>query len=102
MMRVSSDRLVAVVLGRDALEHADRGMCGHRRADHAGGRAADLVGIGLDAELVDVGQAVVERTLVPEAVLAAADAAVAGLDRETGALVPLHRGAGVVGGGALA
>ena len=38
-----------------------------------------LVGVGLDAEGVDAGQPVVERALVPEAVLGAADAAVAGL-----------------------
>jgi hypothetical protein len=50
----------------------------------------------------DVGEAVVERALVPEAVFGAADAAVAGLDGEGHAAVPAHGGAGVVGGGALA
>jgi hypothetical protein len=33
---------------------ADRGVLPHGRAHHAGGGAADLVGVGLDAELVDV------------------------------------------------
>ncbi len=74
----------------------------HGSADHSGRRAADLVGVGLDAELVDVGEAVVERALVPKAIFRAADAAVAGLDREARALVPSRRRAGVVGGRTLA
>src|SRR5664279_2566836 len=44
----------------------------------------------------------VDRTVVPESVLAAANAAVAGLDGVACALVPLHHRAGVVGHGALA
>lgn len=54
-------------------------------AQDDGRGAADLVGVRFDAELVDVGQAVVERPLVPEAVLRAADAAVSGW---IGKLVP--------------
>src|SRR5689334_8690580 len=75
-----------------------------RDCDTGDGRygAADLVGIGFDTERIDVGDAVVETALVPEAVLGTADAAVAGLDREGHAAVPAHGGAGVVSGRALA
>src|SRR5512147_2217075 len=92
----------AAVLDAGALDRADRRMRGHRRAHHARGRAAGLVGVRLDAEGVDTGQAVVERALVPEAFLAAADAAVAAADREAGAAVPARGRAGVVGGRSLA
>ncbi len=72
------------------------------RTGDAGGGQSDLVGVGLDAELGDVGQPVVERALVPEAVFAATDAAVARGDGERDTLVPARRRAGVVGGRALA
>ena len=62
------------------------------------GRAAHLVGIGFNTKLRYVGQAVVERALVPEAVFRAANAAMTGLDGEAGAAVPHDGGAGVVGG----
>ena len=62
-----------------------------------------LSAFGLDRRnALIVGQPVVERALVPEGVLRAADAAVAGLDRERDAVVPAHGRAGVVGGRALA
>src|SRR4051812_35819036 len=77
-------------------------MGGDAGADDPGDRAADLVGVRLDPELLDVGQAVIERAIVPEAVFGAADAAVAGLDREGYAAVPPRGRAGVVGGRTLA
>ena len=77
-------------------------MGGDAGAHHGRGDQADLVGVGLDAELVDVVEALVERPLVPETVLRTADAAVARLDREGHAVVPAHGGAGVVGGRPLA
>ena len=46
-----------------ALDGADRGVGGDAGADDAGDRAADLVGVRLDPELLDVGQAVVEGPL---------------------------------------
>src|SRR5690349_24499409 len=72
-------------------------MGGDAGADGRGDRAADLVGVRLDPELLDVGQAVIERAVVPEAVFGAADAAMAGLDREGHAAVPPCGRAGVVG-----
>src|SRR3954447_14027322 len=77
-------------------------MGGDAGADDAGGRAADLVGVGLDPELLDVGQAVIERAVVPEAVFGAADAAMARLDREGHANVPPCGRAGIVGRRTLA
>src|SRR4051794_22411954 len=77
-------------------------MGGDAGADYAGDRAADLVGICLDPELLDVGQAVIERAVVPEAVFGAADAAMAGLDREGHAAVPSCGRAGIVGRRTLA
>src|SRR6185503_6770236 len=44
----------------------------------------------------------VERAVVPETFFAATNAAVAGLNRITGAFVPLHNRAGVVGDGPFA
>src|SRR5438034_7005872 len=68
----------------------------HGRTDDACGYCTDPVRVLLDAELLDVGQAVVEATLVPEVLLRAADAAVPRLDRERRTLVPAHGGAGVI------
>ena len=64
-------------MGRDSGQrgHADRG--------------ADGVGRALDAEAGERRQVLVERAVVPEARLAAADAAVARLDGIAGAFVPL-------------
>ncbi|CAM2154325.1 hypothetical protein PT2222_300026 [Paraburkholderia tropica] len=95
-------RLEVVALEHGALDRADDRMRGDGRARHAGDAHADAVGVLLDAELVDVDHAVVERALVPEAVFGAAETAVARLDRERHAVVPAHRRAGVVGGRALA
>ena len=47
-------------------------------------------------------QVLIERTVIPEAFFAAADAAVARLDRRARAFVPAHHRAGVVGHRALA
>ncbi len=66
------------------LDGGHRGMRHDGRADHAGGDEAHLVGVRFHPEGGDVGEAVVERSLVPEPVLGAADAAVARLDREGG------------------
>ena len=63
---------------------------------------ADLVGRGLDAEARERRQVLVERAVVPELGLAAADAAVARLDRVADAAVPAHHAAGVVGDRAAA
>ncbi|MPM14565.1 hypothetical protein SDC9_60929 [bioreactor metagenome] len=93
-------RLLVLLLR--ALQRGDGGMHRHGAADDGGRGAADLVGVGLDAELLDVGQPVIERALIPEPVFRAADAAVPRLDREGHAVVPAHRRAGVVGGRPLA
>src|SRR5208283_1395200 len=77
-------------------------MRGDQAADHAGRGEADLVGVMLDAELLDVGQTLVERALVPETLLGTADAAVARLNGEGHAAVPAHGRAGVVGRRTLA
>ena len=77
-------------------------MCRNGRTRDSGHRAANLVGILFDAELLDAGNAVVEPALVPEAILGTADATVARLDGEGHAAVPAHGGTGVVGGGAFA
>src|SRR5690349_9134864 len=74
-----------------AADRGHRGVRGEAGADEAGGGGAHLVGVRLDAEFADRRQPVVERALVPEAVLRAADAAVAGGDRERGALVRARR-----------
>src|SRR5208282_4199457 len=72
-------------------------MCGNRGANGAGGDRSHPVGVRFDAELIDAGETVVEGAIIPEAVLGAAHAAMAGLDREGQAAVPAHGGAGVIG-----
>src|SRR4051812_44057513 len=79
----------------------DRVGQGPRRGD-ATDREADLVGGGLDAEARRVGEAFVERAVVPEIGLGAADTRMARLYGVAGAVVPPHGGAGVVGGRAFA
>src|SRR5439155_24679600 len=99
-------RLAGVVrvfaLAGEPLHRGHRCMHGDCRTDGSGRHHADLVGVLLDAELLDVGETVVERTLVPESVFRAADAAMARLDREGNAAIPAHGRAGVVGGRAFA
>src|SRR3954452_19383365 len=80
-----------VPLGGKPLHRGDAGMDGHTRANNPGHSAADHVGIGLHSELIDGGQTVVERALVPEPVFRAANTTVAGLDRERDAVIPTHR-----------
>src|SRR5690349_11938595 len=68
-------------------------------------RETDPVGRALrarDARHLHRREVLVERAAVPEVLLGATDAAVAGLDREREALVPPRRGARVVRGGSLA
>src|SRR6056297_120326 len=64
------------------------------------GRRADADRLGVAP--VSRRQRPVETALVPEIRLGAAQATVARLDRPAGALVPLQRGAGVVGDRSLA
>src|SRR5689334_5169151 len=47
--------------GGKPLHRSDAGMDGHARCNDSGNGAADHVGIGLDRELRDGGQAIVER-----------------------------------------
>src|SRR6187431_3078773 len=82
---------IVLMLARQCSGHgSERNACAACNRDV--GRRAPVSG----------GQCVVETALVPEIRLRATDAPVTGLDRETGPVVPFHRGAGVVGGRALA
>ena len=63
-------------------ERRDSRVNGNGPANDAGGGHADLVGIGFDPELGQVGHAVIEGALIPEPVFGTADTAVTGLDRE--------------------
>src|ERR1035437_7029514 len=65
-------------VGRNASQRGEADDCAYR------------VSRALDAEAGYRGQMLVERTVVPESRLAAANAAVARLDGIAGALVPLH------------
>jgi len=72
-----------------------------RNRDGSDGHAY-LVRRRFDSKAREVGQALVERTVVPEIGLGAADAAMARLDREADAAVPADRSARIVGCGAAA
>src|SRR6266581_252771 len=91
-----------IALARDTLDSGGRRMSDDSGADDPRGNHPDLVGILLDAELLDGREPVVEAALVPEAVFGAADAAVAGLDWKRNAAVPAYRRTSIVGGGTLA
>jgi hypothetical protein len=57
-------------------------MCGDGQPNRAGSGHADLIGVLLDAELLDGREPIVKRTFVPKAVFGAAEAAVALLNGE--------------------
>jgi hypothetical protein len=67
----------ALLLDLGRFQCADRGVKRDAPAHDARGRHADIAGIGLDAELGEVGDTVIEGPGVPEPVLGTADAAVA-------------------------
>src|SRR6266702_3537183 len=101
-IRAMSLRLLLVfrVYFRD---HAALAYIGHHRMGRDPGQRhkpdarADRVRGALDAEAGDCRKMLIERSVVPEPRLAAANAAMARLDGIAGALVPLHHRTGVVG-----
>src|SRR5512139_3189891 len=104
LVRLRSRRARLDALG-DHAALADVRRDGVRRDTRHGGRAddqPDRVGRPLDAEARERREVPVEGPVVPEAGLAAADAAVPRLDRVADAVVPADDAAGVVGNGAPA
>ncbi len=77
-------------------------MCCDRCTHDAGSGQTHLVGIGLDTELMHIGDMLVEGAFIPEAVFGTTDAGMAGLDGERQTAVLTDGRTGVVGGRSLA